>query len=584
MINKKFTDIQQEINNTSINNLQVYRISILRNIMLEPVVPYLKYLGLQNNLNCSVNFGEYDQIINDVSEGGIIKKDTPDCIMVFLNLQNFSPSLTTKFNSLSSNDIDTEVERVTGYINIVLNNIRTQTDAAILWFSFSLPLYPATGIADRQSELSQVKVINQLNEFITEKLKNLENSYCIDTNTLIARIGENDFFDYRYWHIGKAPYSRNALNEISCESFKYILALTGKSKKCLVLDCDNTLWGGIIGEDGLEGIKLSNTYPGSMYYELQEAILDLYNKGVILAVCSKNNEEDVKDVFLNHPDMVLKSDNISAWRVNWKDKASNIAELAEELNIGQDSLVFIDDSEFEINLVNSSLPEVTTILLDKNNMSKAAVNLQASSLFDTLTVTSEDKSRGAMYKAEADRRKLQKSSVSIDEYYKSLEMKLDISPADSFTIPRISQLTQKTNQFNLTTKRYSEAEIVSFSESDDYCVYSLKLSDKLGDSGLVGVAILKYEDKTALFDSFLLSCRVLGRGVEKAFINYCCNKCFADGIDTVKGVFIPTSKNSQTKDFYSSCGFEVKYSSSEEITFELDNKNNLCLTPEWLEE
>ena len=262
----------------------------------------------------------------------------------------------------------------------------------------------------------------------------------------------------------------------------------------------------------LAGIKLGQTYPGSIYYEFQKELINFYNRGVILALCSKNNENDVWEVFWNHPAMILKEEHIAASRINWQDKAVNIKQISEELNIGLDSMVFIDDSDFEVEFVRKTLPEVEVIHIPQTKITENRNMLLSCGLFDTLTYSIEDKNRTAMYKAQAARKNLQVIATDMKSYLKSLEMEIDIDFADEFSIPRIAQLTQKTNQFNLTTKRYSETDIKNLVESDNSDVIYLKLKDKFGDSGIVGVCILKYENKMSLFDTFLLSCRVLGRG------------------------------------------------------------------------
>ncbi|UCE06741.1 MAG: HAD family hydrolase [bacterium] len=564
MVNESYAEIQDILNKNKakIDDLPRLNISILRNIVVESIVPYLKFFTYKIGCAAEIQMGDYDNIVQEsmgINEG-LLKKET-DCVLIFMKLENLSWSLVRNFSALQAEEVQNEVARIQETVTNILTGIRKQTDGMILWHGFELPLYPGLGIWDSQIPEGQTGVISELNNLLRTALQSVPNAYYVDLNLCLARVGGNTFYDDRYWHIGRAPYSRDALCEIASEDFKFIRALKGKNKKCLVLDCDNVLWGGIIGEDGMSGIKLSKTYPGSPYYEFQQEVLSLYNRGIILALCSKNNAADVWEVFNNHPDMVLKEKHIAAAEINWQDKATNLKQIAANLNIGLDSLVFVDDSEFEVNWVREAIPEMTVLHFPKDKTVEYRNLLASCGLFDTLTISAEDRKRGAMYKAEAQRKKLQAEVPDLESYYKSLEMVIEVKFADNFTLPRIAQLTQKTNQFNLTTRRYSEADIKSYMEAVDVDVLSLKLMDKFGDSGIVGVCILKYNEQKAVIDTFLLSCRILGRGVEDVFVIQALKLAKQRGCEAVIGEFYPTAKNAQVKDFFPKQGFE-QFSSS----------------------
>ena len=551
-----YAEIQDVLYQTNLNQYPPLNMSILRNIMLEPIEPYLRYLAYEIGFNAHIKFGEYDNIFQEaVGDQNNLLYEGIDCILIFMKLDMFSWDLSRNFASLSGEKIESEANRVKENIESVLSGIRKKTNVMILWQGFELPPYPALGILDSQSSNGQHALIHRLNGYLRDRLGDQKNAYFVDLNLCMARLGANRFYDPRYWHIGRAPFSREALREIALENFRYIRPLKGKNKKCLVLDCDDTLWGGIIGEDGLAGIKLGKTYPGTAYYEFQQEILNLYSRGIILALCSKNNEDDVWEVFRKHPDMVLKEEHIATVQINWGDKAANLRQIALDLNIGLDSLVFMDDSEFEVDLIRQELPEVEAIHLPRNKAVEYRDILASCGLFDTLTLSEEDKKRGAMYKAEATRKKFQAESTDMKTYYKSLEMELEISFPDDFSIPRVAQLTQKTNQFNLTTKRYSESDIKDLINGGESDVIYLKLKDKFGDSGIVGTCILKYKDEKTVFDSFLLSCRVLGRGVEDAFLIHALKLAKKRGCKIAVGEYYATRKNAQVADFYSKHGF-----------------------------
>ena len=479
--------------------------------------------------------------------------------------------------------IESEFNRVKENIESVLSGIRKKTNVMILWQGFELPPYPVLGILDSQSPNGQYALINDLNEYLRDRLGDQRNAYFVDLNLCMARLGANRFYDPRYWHIGRAPFSREALREIALENFRYIRPLKGKNKKCLVLDCDNTLWGGIIGEDGLAEIKLGKTYPGTAYYEFQQEILNFYNRGIILALCSKNNEDDVWEVFRKHPDMVLKEEHIATVQINWGDKAANLRQIALDLNIGLDSLVFMDDSEFEVNLIRQELPEVEAIHLPRNKAVEYRDILASCGLFDTLTLSAEDKNRGAMYKAEATRKKLRAGITDMRTYYESLEMELEIRFPDYFSIPRVAQLTQKTNQFNLTTMRYSESDIKDLINGEESDVIYLRLKDKFGDSGIVGTCVLKYMDEKAIFDTFLLSCRVLGRSVEDAFLIEALKLAKRQGCKVAIGKYYATRKNAQVEHFFSKHDFhEISEKQSDEgRCFQYNLETDIELAPDF---
>lgn len=557
MLSLSYSEIQDFLNHIDLSHLPKLNIRVLRNIMIEPIEPYLRYLAYDTGFNAEVTFGEYDNVFQE-AVGGQNKflNEEINFILIFSKLETMSRALSRNYVALNADEIKTEISRIEEYIKSVLSGIRRQTNATILWHGFELPAYPVLGILDSRFSISQQVATNGLNEFLKVLLESQDNAFFIDTNLCQVRLGFNQFYDHRFWHIGRAPYTRQALCEIAMEDFKFIRSLKGKSKKCLILDCDNILWGGIIGEDSLAGIKLGQTYPGFVYYEFQQELLNLYHRGILLALCSKNNEDDVWEVFRKHPDMILKEKHIATAQINWRDKATNIKQIALDLNIGLDSLVFIDDSEFEVNLIRKTLPEVKVIHMPQTKLMDNRNILISCGLFDTLTLSDEDKNRTAMYRADADRRNFQVQATDMKTYLKSLKMEADIGFADEFSIPRIAQLTQKTNQFNLTTKRYTEADIKTLASSDQSDVIYLKLKDRFGDSGIVGVCILRYCDQKSILDTFLLSCRILGRGVEDVFLTQALKLAKKRDCDVAIGEYYPTPKNNQVRDFYINRGFK----------------------------
>jgi FkbH-like protein len=552
-----YREIQEVVNHMPIGVNPKLHVTVLRNITVEPIEPYLRYFSNEIGFEAELRWGDYDAIFQEaVGHSPDLLNTSTNCVIVFAKLEVLSSALSQSFPCLSPEKIEAEVTRILDYVSAVLQGIRQQTQAMILWMGFERPVHPALGIIDAQTSQGQVGTIQRLNGLIQQALQAHENSYFVDLDLSLARVGMANYFDYRYWHIGRAPFTRAALQDIATEIFKYLRVLKGSNKKCLVLDCDNTLWGGIVGEDGLTGIQLSrNSHPGSSFYEFQQEVVNLYHRGILIALCSKNESGDVWNVFHNHPDMVLQESHIACARINWEDKASNLQQIAADLNIGVDSLVFMDDNDFEVNLVRQLLPEVETIHLPVKRSVEYRNILASGGWFDSLVLTEEDRSRGAMYLAERQRKKVKQDFTSISQYHKSLNMVAEFSMPDSFSISRVAQLTLKTNQFNLTTQRYSEADIAMFVDNDTSDVLVLSLKDDFGDYGIVGVCILTYENDQATINSLLMSCRVLGRYVEDAFLHQIFELVQNLGCKVIWGLYSPTPKNTQVATFYTDHGF-----------------------------
>jgi FkbH-like protein len=531
-------------------------IVILRNIVLEPFDVYLKYQASKINHHLEIKMGEYDNILREVVEGTLIKDENINAILIFVKLETLSPSICNSFCSLSQENLNSEIERIQNFITLVINSIRSHSKSMIIWHGFENLNWPSYGVIDHQLPNGQSGVINNLNDYLCKAMSQIQDAFFIDLNKCLLNLGIKQYYDLRYWSIAKAPYRREALSFIANEEFKFIKAKNGLNKKCLILDCDNVLWGGIIGEDGIDGIIISNSHPGSSFIEFQQEVVNLYNRGVIIALCSKNNEKDVWEVFEKHPSMILNKDHITISRINWNDKASSIQEIASELNIGLDSIVFMDDSDFEIDSVRKCLPMIESIQLHQKKALEHKNILSSCGLFDSLYTTEEDKKRSKMYLDDNKRKKIFEKSLSMNDYYMLLEMIPEIKFLDKISIPRVAQIMQKTNQFNLTTKRYNAEEISQLGESKSSDVLYLCLKDKFGDSGLVGVCILKYDFPIMNIDSFLLSCRVLGKKVEEVFLNQVILLAKKNRCERIIAKYIPTKKNIQTENFYSSNGFD----------------------------
>lgn len=526
---------------------------------------------------------DFDSIPDNVfNPAGKLYTTEFDFIIFSHWLETLSTLLSTKFLTASGKMVDDEIERVATYFSSIVSETRKKSNATILINNFPLPEFTTLGILDNQSDTSHTNAIIKLNQKLSEIANANSAVYIIDHFSLFARHGYENCIDEKFWQMARAPIGRKALLPLAGEYGKFFRALSGKSKKCIVLDCDNTLWGGIIGEDGLSGIKIGNTHPGQSFCDFQQEILNLYHRGVIIALCSKNNEEDVLEVFEKHQDMVLKKEHLTTWQVNWDDKATNLKRIAHDINIGTDSLVFIDDNPFECNLVKEQLPEVAVIELQKSAplMRK---QLQEFAFFDSLTFSAEDKKRNQMYASEQNRKKIMSESSSLEDYLKGLELVVEISSVTNEEIPRVAQLTQKTNQFNLTTKRYTEADISQFVSSNSHDVIFMRLSDKVSDLGIIGASIISYEKDIAQIDTLLMSCRALGRGAETALLSTIVDLSKKRGAVKLSGEYIKTAKNAQVADLYSKNNFiEINKITQEHIEYTFDLSEQDISNPEWI--
>ncbi|MEA4871389.1 MAG: HAD-IIIC family phosphatase [Synergistaceae bacterium] len=385
----------------------------------------------------------------------------------------------------------------------------------------------------------------------------------------IARnMGRDKFYSKRMWYLGSIPFSMSGEKAIAEEISRAWNALKGNRKKCLVLDLDNTLWGGVIGEDGLQGIELSTTKEGSRFRDFQKRIKDLKNQGVLLTIVSKNNEEDALEAIRKHPDMVLTEDDFVIIRANWEPKSVNIQSIAKELNIALDSLVFIDDNPIERESTKNALPEVNVPDFPKDTSILELFAIEISKrYFPVFKLTHEDLNKTNQYKVEQKRNEIKQKSISIEEYLESLEMSKAFRQIDETDVTRAAQLTQKTNQFNLTTRRYTESDIWNMMKSEAYQVWIGELEDKFGSYGKVILAIVKLEENTAIIDTFLMSCRVMGRNIEKDFLREIEKEMTSKGKNSIISEYIPTPKNSVVKDFWTDNGYVELDNKPDSITY-----------------
>jgi FkbH-like protein len=528
-------------------NSPVYRLAVLSNIMMHQSKDVCEYTLRAESLNAEVIFGEYDNIVQDSQ-----KFQNLNAVLIFWEACNFIDGLHYKIDSFSEIEFNDIVNKVKLEIDLVLSALKNNS-AVIIINKFSSIVFDQFSLSD--GNLNRLTCI--LNNYLKENIDS--NIHLFDINKLISRLSIESATDLRFYYSSKSLYSINFFREYF-ENIKYILlGSTGKIKKALIFDCDNTLWRGVIGEDGFNGVEI--------FKEIQFLALELEKKGVIIGLCSKNNPEDIDYLIENHPDILLKDKNIVIKKVNWKNKVSNLKSISNDLNIGLDSIVFLDDSSFEVELIKKELPNVTVFKVPPKEYEYGLMLRKISNLFYTPSITQEDKNKTKMYKDQAERSKHMGKELNIEDYLASLDMSITIHENNSSQVSRISQLTQKTNQFNLTTKRYSESEIKELILSENKLVLSIDVDDKYGPSGLTGLAILCLQSSN--IDSFLLSCRVLGRNIEFKFIDALIKIAKENNLTFLNSKYISTQKNQQVRNFYNQCGFD--------LINETNNASDYCL-------
>lgn len=451
--------------------------------------------------------------------------------------------------------------------------LQAKFDCAVIQNNFEAPFYRSLGNLDNFYSNGITRFVNELNlRFAEYALKN-NNFYINDINYLSASIGLEKWYDREFYHLYKFAFSYDAIPHYCYNVSAIIGAIVGKNKKCLVLDLDNTLWGGIIGDDGIDNLKIGHeTASGEGFYEFQKYILELKARGVILAVCSKNDDEIAKSGF-NHPDSALKLDDFAAFYANWEPKHLNIVRIAKEINIGLDSMVFIDDNPVERQIVRDNLPEVTVPEVMGGNPSSYIRALENGKYFETIAVSKDDLQRNQTYIENKKRYDLEKQFTSYNDFLKSLNMKAEIKSFNPTYLDRITQLTNKTNQFNLTTRRYTRAEIEAVAKSSEYITLYGRLADRFGDSGLVSIIVGHIIKKEVHIDLWLMSCRVLKRNFEAAMFQEFVKQARLRSIDSIIGYYFKTHKNAMVKSMYADFGFKIIERNGEDTVWKMDVKD-----------
>lgn len=560
------------------------RISLLGSFTMEPLAMYLdvdcRLIGLWPDVYIGP-FNQYSQeVLNDSSR---LYKFDPDVIVLAVHVESLlDRDFLPRFVLLSDSEKRQQQTPIIDRVKALVSKLTPKTKAMILVNNFIVPEFSPLGILDNKVEMGLKEFVQELNRVLADLYRESKQVYVVDLENLASGHGKSRFLNPEMYYRGAFLFSESFLPIVAQEYIGYIKALRNLVRKCIVLDLDNVLWGGILGEDGFEGIKIGGDAAGKAYVDFQRLLFSYYNRGVVLAINSKNNYEETMRVIREHPGMVLRERHFASVRINWGDKVENMIELADELDLGLDSMVFVDDSPQERERMKQALPQVLVVDLPASPF-RYCQSLQRINDFNTLTLSEEEKRRGEMYYARRERMQLMETKSSLEEFLRSLDMSIEIKYADRFSILRITSLINRTNQFNLTTRRYTQRQVEEMNaQPGRFQIYCLGVSDRFGDEGIVGVAIVRNEDQMWVVDSFLMSCRVIGRKIETAFLAKIVSDAKRNGVFYLVGEHIPTAKNEPARSFYKDHGFE-KIEEGEDLTrWRLDLEKYTVNMPEWV--
>ena len=543
------------------------RIAILGGSTTAEIRDMLELFLLDQGIEPLFYESEYNRYWQDVLfENPELAAFQPDLIYIHTTTRNLTvfPNLTDDAGTISQ-----KLNETFGQFRQMWEKIADQYHCPVIQNNFERPRYRLLGNRDIADIHGRSSFVSRLNTKFYEYAQEHQNFFINDIDFLSSCFGLEKWSDPYDWHMYKYAPAVPAIPELAFNLANIIKAIYGKSKKALVLDLDNTLWGGIIGEDGAEGIEIGQETPvGQIYSEFQSYIREHKQLGILLAIDSKNDPENAL-AGLNRPDSVLKAEDFLSIKANWEPKDQNLKKIAAELNIGTDALVFVDDSPAERHIVRSQLPG--TAVPEIGEPQNYITTLDRCGFFETAGLSQDDLHREEMYQANLQRTKAQSAFENYTDYLRSLEMKAEIRPFSALYMSRIAQLTNKSNQFNLITRRCSQAELEQISADPDYITLYGKLIDKFGDNGVVSLTFGHREADIFHIDLWLMSCRVLKRDMEFAMMDELVKRCQAAGIRSIRGYYYPTNKNHMVADFYKDQGFvKLKEDCEGNTIWELD--------------
>jgi FkbH-like protein len=536
-------------------NFSDIKIAILGGSTTSEIKDILELFLLKEGIRPELYESEYNKYYEDIMfPNPRLEEFNPDLIYfhtTIVNIANF-PDLTD-----SQKVIEEKINSVLSKFRNMWITAQKKYKAPIIQNNFELPHYRILGNLDSSDSHGKTYFINILNREFAKVAAENKSFYLNDINYLSSWIGLEKWHDRLFWHSYKYAMGYTVIPHLSHQIASIIISIYGKSKKCLTLDLDNTLWGGIIGDDGLNGVKIGNETPSAeAYTEFQKYLKEIKDRGIILLVCSKNEDKNAKEGF-NHPDTVLKLEDFTSFIANWDQKSENIKKVAKQINIGTQSIVYIDDNPAEREIVRGNCPDVAVPEIGSDVLKFINI-IDKSGYFEPVSISKDDLNRTSNYKDNAVRADYQMEFADYGQFLASLNMVAEIDTFQPVYMERITQLTNKTNQFNLTTKRYTAAEMDTVYQDPSYIKLYGKLEDKFGDSGLVSILVGKMIGRKKLhIDLWLMSCRVIKRDMEFAMFDSLVKKCREAGIETIYGIYYPTERNGMVSKLFEVLGFEL---------------------------
>lgn len=539
----------------SMRPLEPLHLAVLASSTIDLVVDSLPAAAARHGVDLSLTVGDYDQVMQlSLNADSPVARAGVDAALLVIDHRWLG------LDHIVTQDGAAQVQAVLDRLHMIITGLRQNAGCPVILPTIPVPALPLFGSFDLGVEGTPRAMVQALNSRLPA-LARETGAYLLDVAGLAERVGTDLWFDATSWYSFKLPFSGACIDLYADLLGRLLGAIRGKARKCLVLDLDNTCWGGVIGDDGLEGIVIGQGNAlGEAFLAVQHYALQLRDRGVMLAVCSKNNDETARLPFREHPDMLLREEHISVFQANWTDKASNLEAIARALNIGIDALVLLDDNPAERAQVRAALPSVGVPELPSDPGAYPRL-LSAAGYFEAVGFSTEDALRAASYAADAKRAEVMAQSRDLGDYLSSLDMEIHAQPFDTTGRQRVTQLINKSNQFNLTTRRYSEADIAKLENDPTVYTQQVRLTDRWGDLGMIGVIIARPDDLDGtpvwLLDTWLMSCRVLGRRVEEAMLAEVAEAARQAGIDHLLGLYLPTAKNNMVRDHYGKLGFTL---------------------------
>ena len=546
----QFSTLRKNLNK-DYSGFKKIKLAILGDTPTQFLHQALRGYGYEAKLNFDIFEADYDQIDMQVMDGGsALYEFEPDFVIIFQATRKLVSKFYDKSKEKKHDFAATHIEKVRNLVSVINSRINTR----VIYFNFPETDDSVFGNFANKTDSSLIYQLRKINFGLMDLAREIKNLFILDNALLHTNEGHHKAFSTTTYINTGIVHDIDFWPSIAKGITDIIQAVGGKFKKAVILDLDNTLWGGIIGDDGIENIQIGELGIGRAFTELQAWLKQLRERGIILAVCSKNYENIAREPFEKHPEMKLRLEDIAVFVANWDNKVDNIRYIQTVLNFGFDSIVYLDDNPFERNMVRSDIPELSIPELPEDP-SEYLPYLQSLNLFETASLTEEDENRTKQYQEEAKRVGLQKAYENEDGFLQSLEMVCTVKPFDKFNTPRVAQLSQRSNQFNLRTVRYTEQDIERIGQDDNFIPLTFALEDKFGDYGLISVVILEKKDGYMFIDTWFMSCRVLKRGMEKFVLNAIVEAAEVQGFKKVIGEYIPTAKNGLVENHYAGLGF-----------------------------